>query len=135
MSPAASPQRATATLPSPDLLHLEHQLSGEERQRLHTITEHLQSEVRHQSVDWWNREELARDLLPAIADLGLGRLAEGRGSRLFQNLVHAQIARADLSLSAMLGIHNELIVGTLEAFGSEEQKRTWLPGLKELRQL
>ena len=135
MSPAASPQRATATLPSPDLLHLEHQLSGEERERLHTITEHLQNEVRHQSVDWWNREELARDLLPALAELGLGRLAESGGSRLFQNLVHAQIARADLSLSALLGIHNELIVGTLEAFGSEEQKRTWLPGLKELRQL
>ncbi|HBH55485.1 MAG TPA: acyl-CoA dehydrogenase [Kocuria sp.] len=134
MSPAASPQRATA-LPSPDLLHLEHQLGSEERERLHAITEHLQSEVRHQSVEWWNREELARDLLPALADLGLGRLAESGGSRLFQNLVHAQIARADLSLSALLGIHNELIVGTLEAFGSEEQKQTWLPGLKELRQL
>lgn len=134
MSPAASPQRATA-LPSPDLLHLEHQLGSEERERLHAITEHLQSEVRHQSVEWWNREELARDLLPALADLGLGRLAESGGSRLFQNLVHAQIARADLSLSALLGIHNELIVGTLEAFGSEKQKQTWLPGLKELRQL
>ncbi|WP_369060269.1 acyl-CoA dehydrogenase family protein [Kocuria rhizophila] len=134
MSPAASPQRATA-LPSPDLLHLEHQLGSEERERLRAITEHLQSEVRHQSVEWWNREELARDLLPALADLGLGRLAESGGSRLFQNLVHAQIARADLSLSALLGIHNELIVGTLEAFGSEEQKQTWLPGLKELRQL
>ena len=70
MSPAASPQRATA-LPSPDLLHLEHQLGSEERERLHAITEHLQSEVRHQSVEWWNREELARDLLPALADLGL----------------------------------------------------------------
>ncbi|MBK4120128.1 acyl-CoA dehydrogenase family protein [Kocuria rhizophila] len=134
MSPAASPQRAT-DLPSPDLLHLEHQLGSEERERLHAITEHLQSEVRHQSVEWWNREELARDLLPALADLGLGRLAESGGSRLFQNLVHAQIARADLSLSALLGIHNELIVGTLEAFGSEKQKQTWLPGLKELRQL
>lgn len=134
MSPAASPQRATA-LPSPDLLHLEHQLGSEERERLHAITEHLQSEVRHQSVEWWNREELARDLLPALADLGLGRLAESGGSRQFQNLVHAQIARADLSLSALLGIHNELIVGTLEAFGSEKQKQTWLPGLKELRQL
>lgn len=134
MSPAASPQRATA-LPSPDLLHLEHQLGSEERERLHAITEHLQSEVRHQSVEWWNREELARDLLPALADLGLGRLGESGGSRLFQNLVHAQIARADLSLSALLGIHNELIVGTLEAFGSEKQKQTWLPGLKELRQL
>ena len=134
MSPAASPQRATATLPSPDLLHLEHQLSGEERARLHAITEHLQKEVRHQSVDYWNREELARDLLPALAELGLGRLGQD-GSRLFQNLVHTQIARADVSLSALLGIHNELIVGTITAFGSPEQKRTWLPGLMDLTQL
>ena len=135
MSPAVSPQRATAPLPSTDLLHLEHLLSAQERERLRAITDHLQAEVRHQSVDYWNREELARELLPALAELGLGRLAESGGSRLFQNLVHVQVARADLSLSALLGIHNELIVGTLEAFGSEEQKQTWLPGLKELRQL
>ena len=135
MSPAASPQRATAHLPSTDLLHLEHLLSAQERERLRGITDHLQTQVRYQSVGYWNREELARELLPGLADLSLGRLAESGGSRLFQNLVHVQVARADLSLSALLGIHNELIVGTLEAFGSEEQKQTWLPGLKELRQL
>ncbi|MDO4920031.1 acyl-CoA dehydrogenase family protein [Kocuria sp.] len=137
MSPAAPLPRATttATLPSPDLLHLEHQLSGEERARLRTVTEHLQREVRPRSIEFWNREELPVQLLPGLADLGLGRLAQGGGSRLFQNLVHAQVARADLSLSALLGIHNELIVGTLLAFGSEEQKQKWLPGLMELTQL
>ncbi|RLY92324.1 acyl-CoA dehydrogenase [Kocuria tytonicola] len=135
MSPAASPQRATASLPTPDLLHLEHQLGAAERERLHAISEYLQHEVRHQSVDPWNREELPRELLPGLAELGLGRLVQDGGSRLFQGLVHTQIARADLSLSALLGIHNELIVGTLAAFGSEEQKQTWLPGLMELRQL
>ncbi|RKQ33398.1 acyl-CoA dehydrogenase family protein [Kocuria tytonis] len=135
MSPAAASPRGPQTLPTPDLLHLEAELSAEERERLHAINDHLQAQVRHQSVDAWNKEELPVHLLPGLAELGLGRLAQDGGSRLFQGLVHTQIARADVSLSALLGIHNELIVGTIAAFGSEEQKQTWLPGLKELRQL
>ena len=135
MTSAAASPRAPRSLPGPDLLHLERQLPESERERLHAITEHLQAEVRHQSVDAWNKEELPRHLLPALAELGLGQVAQDGSSRLFQGLVHAQIARADISLSALLGIHNELIVGTIAAFGSPEQQETWLPGLMKLERL
>ena len=40
-----------------------------------------------------------------------------------------EVARADVSLSALVGIHNELIVGMIDQLGSEEQKQRWLPGL------
>ncbi|GEC99719.1 glutaryl-CoA dehydrogenase [Kocuria varians] len=133
--PPVGPENVARALPDADLLHLEHDLPAPERERLRAIQEHLLSVVRPGSTEAWNREELPVELLPGLAELGLGRLALDGSSRLFQNLVHAQIARADLSLSALLGIHNELIVGTLTAFGSEEQKRTWLPGLTQLTQL
>lgn len=56
-------------------------------------------------------------------------------SQLFQGLAHISLAQADVSLSAVVGIHNELIVGTIESLGSAEQKEHWLPGLRRLRTL
>ena len=39
--------------------------------------------------------------------------------------MHAEIARVDLSLSALVGIHNELNLGMIAGLGSERQKATW----------
>ena len=36
--------------------------------------------------------------------------------------MYVEVARADVSLSALVGIHNELIVGMIDELGSEEQK-------------
>jgi glutaryl-CoA dehydrogenase len=56
-------------------------------------------------------------------------------SKLFKGLMYAEVARADVSLSALVGIHNELIVGMISDLGSDEQKRRWLPGLTAFTQL
>ncbi|HAN85069.1 MAG TPA: acyl-CoA dehydrogenase, partial [Micrococcus luteus] len=74
---------------------------------------------------YWDAEEFAFDLLPGLAELGLGRLVLDGSSSLFQQLVHAEIARVDLSLSALVGIHNELNLGMIAGLGSERQKATW----------
>ena len=130
--PGGAPQ---SPLPDVDLLRVEYLLDPAERARLAVIKDHLQTHVRKQSIDPWNREHLPTELLPALARLGLGNLFLDGSSRLFQGLVHSQIARADVSLSALIGIHNELIVGTISELGSEEHKARWLPGLSELTQL
>ena len=49
--------------------------------------------------------------------------------------MYVEVARADVSLSALVGIHNELIVGMIDELGSEEQKARWLPGLTAFTQL
>lgn len=127
--------QTAADLPSPDLLDLRAELSAEERSRLEQIEEHLQTVVRPAVIEPWTRDEFVPDLLPGLGALGLGRIFTDGSSALFQGLVHAAIARVDLSLSALVGIHNELIVGTIAELGSEEQKAQWLPGLSELTQL
>lgn len=124
--------QTAADLPSPDLLDLRAELSAEERSRLEQIEEHLQTVVRPAVIEPWTRDEFVPDLLPGLGALGLGRIFTDGSSALFQGLVHAAIARVDLSLSALVGIHNELIVGTIAHLGSEEQKRQWLPKLEAL---
>ena len=119
-------------LPSPDLLDLRAELPAEERTRLERIEEHLQTVVRPAVIEPWTRDEFVPDLLPGLGALGLGRIFTDGSSALFQGLVHAAIARVDLSLSALVGIHNELIVGTIAHLGSEEQKEEWLPKLEAL---
>ena len=128
----SSRPRAASELPGVDLLKIQQVLCDDERTRLAGIEKHLQDNVRRQSIDPWNREHLPLEMLPPLAELGLGNLFRDGSSRLFQGLVHAQLARADVSLSALIGIHNELIVGTLVELGSQQQQDTWLPGLSDL---
>jgi glutaryl-CoA dehydrogenase len=66
---------------------------------------------------------------------GLGGLQTDGTSALFKGLMYVEVARADVSLSALVGIHNELIVGMIDELGSEEQKQRWLPGLTAFTQL
>lgn len=122
--PAAGPE-----FPDGDLLRLVPTLQPAERERFREIRRFLQEQVRPRSIPYWERDEFAPELVALMAPYGLGRLQLDGSSRLFKGLVHAELARADVSLSALVGIHNELIVGMIEQLGSPRQKREWLPRL------
>ncbi|WP_245531469.1 acyl-CoA dehydrogenase family protein [Arthrobacter globiformis] len=106
-----------------------------ERTRYLEIRDFLQSRVRAQSIEYWNREEFPFGLLAELGKHGLGGLQTDGTSTLFKGLMYVEVARADVSLSALVGIHNELIVGMIDALGSDEQKQRWLPGLTAFTQL
>ncbi|GFZ77014.1 acyl-CoA dehydrogenase family protein [Nesterenkonia alkaliphila] len=132
---AAAPHQLHTSPEHPDLLELARHLQPAERQRLQQIEEFAQGRIRPESIEPWNQEELPRHLLEEAGELGLGEVFVDGSSHLFQGLAHAALARADVSISAVVGIHNELIVGTIDSLGSEQHKREWLPGLRSLRQL
>ncbi|GAA1171740.1 acyl-CoA dehydrogenase family protein [Nesterenkonia xinjiangensis] len=115
-----------------DLMQLSRHLDDAEQARLAGLTQHLQQTVRPAVIEPWNAEEFPDHLLPGLAALGLGETLVDGSSPLFQGLAHAAIARADVSLSALLGIHNELIIGTIQQLGSEDQRQRWLPRLRTL---
>lgn len=106
-----------------------------ERARYEEIREFLQSRIRAASIDYWNREEFPFGLLAELGKHGLGGIQTDGTSKLFKGLMYVEVARADVSLSALVGIHNELIVGMIDELGSEEQKARWLPGLTAFTQL
>ncbi|RYD00912.1 acyl-CoA dehydrogenase, partial [Micrococcus sp. MS-ASIII-49] len=99
--PATGAPAVPPGLPHVDLLRLRDRLEPVERARLDAIEDHLQTRVRPHLTRYWDAEEFAFDLLPGLAELGLGRLVLDGSSSLFQQLVHAEIARVDLSLSAL----------------------------------
>ena len=116
-------------LPDVDLMHIWQLLEPGERTRLRGIRAFLQERVRPESLDYWNREEFPHHLLREMAEYGLGGIELEGSSELFKGLVYVEAARADVSLSALIGIHNELIVGMIQSLGSPEQQKTWLPAL------
>lgn len=125
----AAPSSSILPFPDVDLMHVWQLLEPSERGRLREIRAFLQDRVRPESLDYWNREEFPHHLLPEMAAYGLGGIQLDGSSELFKGLVYVEAARADVSLSALIGIHNELIVGMIQELGSAEQRRKWLPGL------
>lgn len=112
-----------------DLLGVAQQLRAQEHERLLEVRELVQDKIRRQSIDYWNREEFPEDLVAQLAGHGLGGVQLEDCSHLLRGLIHAEIARADISLSSVVGIHNELVVGMIHEFGSAQQKAQWLPKL------
>lgn len=108
-----------------DLLNMAEQLEEAERQRLREISHVAQSEVRRQSIGYWNREEFPAELIGKLAELGLGGLQLEDSSHLLRGLIHAELARADISTSSVVGIHNELVLGMIHELGSEQQRALW----------
>ncbi|MFF2314858.1 acyl-CoA dehydrogenase family protein [Arthrobacter sp. NPDC058097] len=129
------PGSAAPPFADADLMYIADILPPAERTRYLEIRDFLQSRVRAQSIEYWNREEFPFGLLAELGKHGLGGLQTDGTSTLFKGLMYVEVARADVSLSALVGIHNELIVGMIDALGSEEQKQRWLPGLTAFTQL
>lgn len=125
-----SPPRTGIAHPDVDLFHVEHLLSDDERRHLHTIRTVLRRDVRPVVGQFWDREDFPFHLLPVLAEIGLGNLVLSGRSRLFIGLAYAEVARVDISLSALVGIHNELIMGLMHELGSPEQKDRWLQRLQ-----
>ena len=138
-SPAISPASYTpideallggVAFPDADILKVADHLSAEEKADLERVREFLQNDIRPIVGPYWDREEFPFELLPKLAEHGLGEIEIAGHSRLLKGLLYAEVTRADVSLSALVGIHNELIVGAIDQLGSEEHKKTWLPGLR-----
>ncbi|MFI2566699.1 acyl-CoA dehydrogenase family protein [Paenarthrobacter sp. NPDC018779] len=131
----AAKENVLPPYPEADLMYVVDLLPDGERARYAEVREFLQGQVRAASIDYWNREEFPFGLLADMAKFGLGRLQTDGSSKLFKGLMYTEVARADVSLSALVGIHNELIVGMIHELGSPEQKQRWLPGLESFTQL
>lgn len=117
----------------PDLMDLARHLGEAERDRLAQIEDYAQRNIRRQCLAPWEEGRLPLELLAGLGEIGLGELHLDGSSPLFRGLAHTALARADVSISAVVGIHNELIVGMIDALGSPRQRERWLPDLRRLR--
>ena len=81
------------------------------------------------------REELAADLIPEIASLGvLGASLEGYGcagmSAVQYGLALAELEYGDSGLRSFVSVQGSLSMYSIWKYGSEEQKQRWLPPMQ-----
>jgi alkylation response protein AidB-like acyl-CoA dehydrogenase len=98
-----------------------------------TAREFAQREIAPHEREWDRREEIDRALVPKLADagfLGAGWDENYGGSGLdtvSYALVVEELGKADSSVRGIVSVNVGLFGKTVARFGSEEQKREWLP--------
>jgi len=85
--------------------------------------------------DCWRDARFPSELIPEMAELGfLGANLEGYGcagmSNVEYGLVMQELERADSGVRSFVSVQGALVMYPIHAFGSEEQKRKWLPRLQ-----
>ncbi len=98
-----------------------------------TVRDFCQREVVPYARGWDAEERFPHEIVPKLAALGLLgiRIPEAYGGSGMDTLAYAlvveEVARHDGSLALTLASHNGLGTGHILAFGSDEQKRAYLP--------
>ncbi|MGW3666366.1 acyl-CoA dehydrogenase family protein [Streptomyces sp. NPDC005141] len=95
----------------------------------------VQREIAPHVVEWDRAEEVDRSIVKKLADVGfLGLTIDEEyggsgGDHLAYCLVTEELGRGDSSVRGIVSVSLGLVAKTIAHWGSEEQKRRWLPGL------
>jgi glutaryl-CoA dehydrogenase len=121
---------------SPDaLVGIDALLSDEERQIRDTVRALVKRRIAPGVAGWYEAGELpARELAQELGELGLlGMHLEGYGcagtSAVAYGLACLELEAGDSGIRSLVSVQGSLAMYALHAFGSEEQKQQWLPGM------
>ena len=110
-------------------------LSVGERQVQATARDFLEAEAMPDIADWWERGEFPGHLVPKLGDMGyLGANlpteygAAGVNSVAYGLLMY-ELERVDSGLRSFASVQGALVMYPIYRYGSEEQKREYLPAL------
>ena len=78
----------------------------------------------------WIADTFPMEILPYFKELDIiGK------SQLLTGLITMEMGRVDPSIATFYTIQNGLVIGTIEKMGTEEQKKKWLPSLKNFEKI
>ncbi|MET9396894.1 acyl-CoA dehydrogenase family protein [Kitasatospora sp. NPDC002965] len=118
-----------------DLLAVGDLLTDEERLVRDTVRRFADERIRPHVGDWFERGVFpARELAPELGALGvLGMHLDGYGctgsTATAYGVACMELEAADSGLRSFVSVQGSLAMRSIHAFGSEEQKQRWLPGL------
>jgi len=117
-----------------DLYNIEHLLSEEERMVRDTVRQFVRERVLPIIGEHFEAGTFPRDLIPQVAELGLlGMHLQGYGcaglSAVCYGLACQELEAGDSGLRSFVSVQGSLAMYPIHAFGSEEQKQHWLPGM------
>ena len=126
--------RSPGELDPIDFLQTDQLLSGEERLLRDTVAQFVTDQVAPNIAQWWDEGVLPRDLITQMGNLGLlGMHLEGYGcagtSAVAYGLACTELEAGDSGIRSFISVQGSLAMYPIWAFGSEEQKQQWLPGM------
>jgi alkylation response protein AidB-like acyl-CoA dehydrogenase len=114
---------------------MDFRLSEEQQLLRRTVREFAEAEIRPHVRDWDEAQHFPSELMPELGRLGLMgiQFPEAYGgagmSAIDYCICLEEIARVDPGLALSVAAHNGLCSAHIFAFGSEEQKRRYIPPL------
>jgi glutaryl-CoA dehydrogenase len=126
---------STDALDRLDLLALDDELTDDDRLLRDTVRKFANDRLRPNIQSWFEDGMLpARELAQELGGLGLlGMHLHGygcQGSTATQyGLVCAEVEAVDSGLRSLVSVQGSLAMYAIYAYGSEEQKQRWLPGM------
>ena len=118
-----------------ELYAIESLLSEEERAIQGVVREFIAQRVRPNIAEWFETGEIpARDLARELGALGvMGMHLEGYGcagtSAVAYGLACLELEAGDSGLRSLVSVQGSLAMYAIHAFGSEEHRQEWLPGM------
>ncbi|MEU3554247.1 acyl-CoA dehydrogenase family protein [Streptomyces fragilis] len=118
-----------------DLVAVDGLLTEEEREIQRTVRALGERELRPHVADWFEDGAIpARELARLLGKLGvLGMHLEGYGcagaGAVSYGLACLELEAVDSGLRSLVSVQGSLAMYAIHAYGSEEQRRQWLPGM------
>jgi alkylation response protein AidB-like acyl-CoA dehydrogenase len=109
-------------------------LTDEQRAIRDLVRTFAQNEIAPHAEGWDECGTFPREIFRPLADLGVAGLLvpEDLGgtqmSRLTGAVIYEELGRADMSTAVWLSVHN-MVTGLIDRFGSDAQRRRWVPRL------
>jgi len=130
----AETQDSMSKLDPLDLYNISEELSDEERMIRDSVARFVDERALPVIPECFDAGRFPQELIPEIADLGLlGSSLEGYGcaglNSVSYGLICQELERADSGLRSFVSVQSSLCMYPIHAFGSEEQRETWLPGM------
>lgn len=118
-----------------DLFEIDHLLSEEERAMRDVVRVYVDDQIKPRVADWFEFGEIpARELALELGALGvMGMHLEGYDcagtSAVAYGLACMELEAGDSGIRSLVSVQGSLAMYAIHAFGSDEQKTTWLPRL------
>ena len=111
-------------------------LTPEQREVQLKVRRFMETEVEPIANEYWQRDEFPRQLIGKLRDLDIiSTLFDENGERrpdasVLEGIIGMEMARIDVSTTTFFGVHSGLAMWSIYLGGSEEQKREWLPKMR-----
>jgi glutaryl-CoA dehydrogenase len=117
-----------------DFLEIDHLISPEELLVRDTVRQFVREKITPYAGEWFEEGGFPRELINEMGDLGLfGMHLDGYGcagtSAMAYGLACTELEAGDSGIRSIVSVQGSLAMYPIWAFGSQEQKETWLPSM------